>query len=585
MRSSYLSLYFLLVSPLTLYFHISDIELLMDWSLCQVGRTSLNFTVILDKISLRFRMLVCLISSCVIIFCQSYISHEKFLTRFRFLVLAFVLSINFLIFIPRVPALLLGWDGLGLTSFLLVVYYQNYKSLAAGILTIIMNRIGDVFIILAVALLVTQGHWNLFLFWPDNLRYLVIIFLIVSAMTKRAQVPFSSWLPAAMAAPTPVSALVHSSTLVTAGVYLLIRFHYFFSQYEVFRKLLLFFSGLTLLMAGIRANIECDLKKVIALSTLRQLGLIIFSLALNKPLLALFHLYIHALFKALLFLCAGIIIHYAHNSQDIRSIGIFSRRIPLIAGCINVGSFALCGIPFIRGFYSKDLILERALVSSTNLVFLALLMFATGLTASYTFRLSVYSLWRKIKGQPLSDMRKLGQFYIIPVTVLAVMSIASGWAMQILMFDFVVLVIVPFNLKILTPLVIISGFTGGAILWKWHYKSKNFSLIKHFSVQIWFLTLISSHPFSVSVILGGTNVIKALDQGWREILGGQGLFSLNINLRQALISVQLKTFNCLIMLVFRAVLYLSVINYFYSLWEHDTEAVKEILYSKNDKII
>lgn len=210
--------------------------------------------------------------------------------------------------------------------------------------------------------------------------------LMFAATTKSAQIPFSSWLPAAIAAPTPVSALVHSSTLVTAGVFLLFRFYPSLSLYSMFKPTLLIIATLTTLMAGIRANTECDIKKIIALSTLRQLGVIMVRLGLGMPLLALFHLITHALFKALLFLCAGTLIHLHHHSQDLRFIGNLSRQIPSITSALMVSNLALCGTPFLAGFYSKDAILEAALFYPYSFVVVTLFFFATGLTVSYTIR-------------------------------------------------------------------------------------------------------------------------------------------------------------------------------------------------------
>lgn len=188
---------------------------------------------------------------------------------------------------------------------------------------------------------------------------------MIAAITKRAQIPFSSWLPAAMAAPTPVSALVHSSTLVTAGVYLLIRFRPIFSNYMLNRNLLLL-SVLTMFISGLGAIFEYDLKKIIALSTLSQLGLIIRTLCLGIPEFAFFHLLTHALFKSLLFICAGYVIHGMKDCQDIRFIGAITIQRPVLVSYFNVANLALCGMPFLAGFYSKDLILERILMQTRN---------------------------------------------------------------------------------------------------------------------------------------------------------------------------------------------------------------------------
>lgn len=219
----------------------------------------------------------------------------------------------------------------------------------------------------------------------------LMCYIVLAAMTKRAQIPFSAWLPAAMAAPTPVSALVHSSTLVTAGVYLLIRFRPRLRG-RVGQRVLLVLARLTMFMAGLGANFETDLKKIIALSTLSQLGVIITILSLGWAELAFFHLLAHALFKALLFMSAGSIIHRVGDYQDIRVIGRLVAYMPLRVMMINLANLALCGSPFLAGFYSKDLILEVAFMSELNRVCFWLLVLSTGLTVCYTFRLVFYSI-------------------------------------------------------------------------------------------------------------------------------------------------------------------------------------------------
>ncbi|KAF8480535.1 NADH dehydrogenase subunit 5, partial [Russula emetica] len=229
--------------------------------------------------------------------------------------------------------------------------------------------------------------------------------VILAAITKRAQIPFSSWLPAAIAAPTPVSALVHSSTLVTAGVYLLIRFNVLLAD-TVLGQFLLLISGLTIFISGLGANFEFDLKKIIALSTLSQLGLIISILSIGFPILAFFHLLTHALFKALLFICAGAIIHNIINSQDIRSIGGLCLNIPLTTSCFNIANLALCGIPFLAGFYSKDIILELVILSNVNIITFFFFFFSTGLTVCYSFRLVYYTItgnFNRMSLHPIND--------------------------------------------------------------------------------------------------------------------------------------------------------------------------------------
>jgi len=232
----------------------------IEWELLSLNSVRIIITILLDWIRLTFLGFVIIISSIVIVYSTSYIKDEAHFVRFIWLVYLFVLSIVLLIIRPNIVRILLGWDGLGLVSYCLVIYYHNVKSANAGILTILSNRIGDVAILLCISWIFNYGGWNFYylpyIFRSEELK--VVIFLVlVAALTRRAQVPFSAWLPAAIAAPTPVSSLVHSSTLVTAGVYLLIRFRELLGV----RFILLIISIITIIISGVNANLEIDLKK------------------------------------------------------------------------------------------------------------------------------------------------------------------------------------------------------------------------------------------------------------------------------------------------------------------------------------
>jgi len=226
----------------------------------------------------------------------------------------------------------------------------------------------------------------------NNYLFLIIIFL--AAITKSAQIPFSYWLPLAMAAPTPVSALVHSSTLVTAGVYLMIRFESFIGNCI---SIIFFLSVLTIFMSGLIASFEFDLKKIIALSTLRQLGIIILVLRLGYKIFAYYHLLTHAIFKSILFICAGIIIHALGNNQDIRMVGNLNEIIPFTMMRFIVSRLALCGFPFIAGFYSKDLIIEVIYRSKVNILILLFIILSLVFTVAYSFRLFYFIYFGEIK--------------------------------------------------------------------------------------------------------------------------------------------------------------------------------------------
>jgi NADH-ubiquinone oxidoreductase chain 5 len=232
-------------------------------------------------------------------------------------------------------------------------------------------------------------------------------------------------LPAAIAAPTPVSALVHSSTLVTAGVYLLIRFNVLLEN-TLLGQAILLISGLTIFIAGLGANFEFDLKKIIALSTLSQLGLIMRILSIGFYKLAFFHLLTHALFKALLFICAGAIIHNIKNRQDIRTIGGLVNQIPLTAACLNLANLALCGMPFLAGFYSKDLILEIVILSNINIFRFFLYFFSTGLTVCYSFRLVYYTLTGEFNSSSLHPINDEGGIILRGIIGLLIISVIGG---------------------------------------------------------------------------------------------------------------------------------------------------------------
>lgn len=293
--------------------------------------------------------------------------------------------------------------------------------------------------------------------WQSPYFNLFGVTILLAAITKRAQIPFSSWLPAAMAAPTPVSALVHSSTLVTAGVFLLFRFYPTLCQTLIFNKVLIIIATLTTLIAGLRAITECDIKKIIALSTLSQLGVIIISLGLGAPTLAFFHLITHALFKALLFICAGTLIHLHHHSQDLRFMGQLQNQIPLISSSLIIANLALCGSPFLAGFYSKDLILEFALFSPTNLIIIIIFFFATGLTASYSIRFIINVVLAPSCSLPLHPTNDEDLYCQYPTIILRVAAIMGGAALNWVIITPQTEIFLPPYLKFLTIVVTLIG--------------------------------------------------------------------------------------------------------------------------------
>lgn len=539
MASKLLWVLFSLIIIPTTYTVFYNLTVLLEWNMLNISSTPIMLTLIMDPLGLIFSCTVLIISANVLKFSTIYIGDDKFINRFTVLVLLFVLSINMLIFLPHLIMLLLGWDGLGIVSFILVIYYQNPKSLAAGIITALTNRIGDVVLLLAIAWTLNQGHWNILHMWTSNENNWQILAITIAAITKRAQVPFSRWLPAAMAAPTPVSALVHSSTLVTAGVFLLIRFYNFMSTSWWFSSLLLLTAVLTTLIAGLSATTECDIKKIIALSTLSQLGIIIAAIGLNIVHLAFFHIITHALFKALLFVCAGRFIHGHIHSQDLRWMGNLSNQIPTASSCLVIANLALCGFPFISGFYSKDLIVEASLFYTHNLLILILILVAVGLTSFYSVRFRLSVIWGINNSGPFTHLEERKSL-TSPILVLASISVISGASILWVAPLKQEIICIPTYQKFI-PLILV--LLGASIAWLISTTTqKNNSLLlnlplNHYaSCIIWFLVPISSQLILKLPIYMSHNYLKLTDQSWLEIMGGQGFNKLSVNISNTLIS-------------------------------------------------
>nr|YP_010326915.1 NADH dehydrogenase subunit 5 [Anomis mesogona]UNP54165.1 NADH dehydrogenase subunit 5 [Anomis mesogona] len=516
-----------------MYFIMNKMVIFLEWEIITFNSMSIVMSVLLDWMSLLFMMFVFLISSVVIYYSKSYMSSELNLSRFIILVLLFVTSMMLLIISPNIISILLGWDGLGLVSYLLVIYYQNLKSYNAGMLTALSNRIGDVLILMVISWMMNYGSWN-YIFYLEFMKNdwsmnLISFMIIMAAMTKSAQIPFSSWLPAAMAAPTPVSALVHSSTLVTAGVYLLIRFNLLLVD-MFFLKILLLLSGLTMFMAGVSANYEFDLKKIIALSTLSQLGLMMSILSMGLPDLAFFHLLTHAMFKALLFMCAGVIIHMMNDMQDIRFMGGISFYIPLTSLCMNISNMALCGIPFLAGFYSKDLILELVSFSNLNLLIFFLYYVSTGLTMFYTIRLIMYLMVNDFNLISVYNLFDEDYTMLKSMFVLLFMSVVSGSFLSWMIFSYPYMIYLPWNLKMMVIYVSILGMILGYLISNMKIYSMNKFIMTYnlssFLCLMWFMPNLSTYGLNYYFLNFGQNLLKMVDMGWSELYSGWGLMEI-----------------------------------------------------------
>nr|UYL27243.1 NADH dehydrogenase subunit 5 [Alectorobius spheniscus] len=511
----------------------------LEYYLLVMENYELKFYFFLDWMSLMFMGVVLFISGMVIIYSNMYMMAEKYKIYFLYGVLLFVGSMILMILSTNLFMILLGWDGLGLVSYCLVIFYQNYKSDVAGMITILSNRIGDVMILLSFIFLLNFGNLDFFMLY--KLHCVCGYMLIIAAMTKSAQIPFSAWLPAAMAAPTPVSSLVHSSTLVTAGVYLMIRLE-LLMNIEGYSKFLLFFSTLTMMMAGFGALVEVDLKKIIALSTLSQLGLMMVILSVGKVDLSFFHLMTHALFKAMLFLCAGFMIHSSLGSQDIRFMGSFYYSNPIISVSFSLANMSLFGIPFLSGFYSKDLILEYMYMHSGGVLMILMIIISTICTSIYSLRVMYYSLWKG--GLKSCNFNYFFTAWMeIPIFIMGLVVMVFGGLMSWLMIVDYEMILLSFEIKIINLLIILTGMWSFMVVYD-SVGMMNFRIINDFLSSMWFMSSFSGAIMSKSTYYGMN--FYNMDTGWLEEFGPQGVYKLSKSMSMFINWLQLNFFKNII---------------------------------------
>nr|YP_054512.1 NADH dehydrogenase subunit 5 [Ixodes uriae]BAD27248.1 NADH dehydrogenase subunit 5 [Ixodes uriae] len=505
----------LLISLYIIYFNKFFIIEYMLYSLMNI---EIKLYFLVDWISILFLFVVLFVSSMVIIYSDKYMEGDPNKNYFCVMVLLFVLSMVLLILCPNILMIILGWDGLGLVSYCLVIYYQSKDSYNSGMITVMSNRVGDVAILLSLVFLMNFGCYDMLMY--NSINIICGIMIIIAGMTKSAQIPFSSWLPAAMAAPTPVSSLVHSSTLVTAGIYLLIRFSFLF-KISLFSEMLFFFSSLTLFMAGVGANLEMDFKKIIAFSTLSQLGLIMMILSLGKMEFAFFHLLMHALFKSMLFLCAGLIIHNMGGVQDLRYLGNFFCYSPMVCGCMGLASMSLFGFPFMGGFYSKDLLLEYVYMSVDNMMYMLLLIVSIGLTVMYCMRMLYYVVWKGIMMSMYYsvDMNKM---MTIPIYLLSIVVIMLGNILSWLMFSYEELIVLSNFSKMLNLFLIVFVIKIFYLVYINKMKGYSMGSVYKFLSSMWFMSFLTSYIFMC--FYKKMSAVSEYDWMWVEEFGPSSLF-------------------------------------------------------------
>nr|ADB92018.1 NADH dehydrogenase subunit 5 [Nymphon unguiculatum-charcoti complex sp. SEM-1997] len=509
-----LSLLQMLFFMMFLYY---DLSYIFEVEMMALNCVFPNMSFIMDIYSLSFSSFVTMISSSVFLFSTIYMKGEKYLIRFFSLMAMFVLSMILLIFSANIITSLLGWDGLGFVSYILVVYYPNKFSLSGGLMTIMTNRLGDSFMLISVATLMSINSW-------DTAEMKMSIFmLILASMTKSAQFPFSAWLPAAMAAPTPVSSLVHSSTLVTAGVYVLFRFSpNIMSSPE--SEFLLICSIFTMMLAGICAFFEYDLKKIIALSTLSQLGVMMFSLAIGLKLLAFFHLIVHAFFKALMFLSGGSLMYNYSGAQDIRFMGSMNLSNPYTNSCLIFSSLCLGAFPFLASFYSKHLILDYFLFKNYNMFLLLMVYTSNMLTLFYSIRLIKFLSSRFMN---LSSLMNINENYkiFISLSILVILSLLGSYLLFSYYFMYPQFITNAYLEKLMMNVLIPISMLSALLILKSIYPFMNWkkNFMKWFFGNMWFISYFSGQYMSYITKYFSNLYINNLEYGLSEFYGPQGL--------------------------------------------------------------
>ena len=409
---------------------------LVLWEWMSLGELSLSFSFLLDPLSLLMCLLITGVGSLIHFYSFFYmlkdpgfIRYFSYLNLFIFMMLILVLSDN-------LPLLFVGWEGVGLCSYLLIgFWFKKEEKTQAGLMAFIVNRIGDACLLLGIFLLFS--YFKTFQFSDINLFFkegalqetfiippilaLSAILIFLGAVGKSAQIPLYFWLPKAMAGPTPVSALIHAATMVTAGVYLLIRLSYFYMAFPWVLELIAWVGAFTALGSALIACKAKDFKGVLAYSTISQLAYLFMAVGVQAFSASLFHLLTHGFFKALLFLCAASVIKALDGEQNIKKMGGLAKEMPFTFRCYLAGALALAALPPFSGFFSKDEILW-SLFSSSHYAFFALALFTGLLTCFYMTRLTFYVFFAK-QNKPASKENKSFKF---PLLVLAILSAVSG---------------------------------------------------------------------------------------------------------------------------------------------------------------
>nr|YP_002791208.1 NADH dehydrogenase subunit 5 [Chamaeleo monachus]ABM89679.1 NADH dehydrogenase subunit 5 [Chamaeleo monachus] len=430
----------------------------INLTMMQISTLNIYSTISTNLNSNMFLSIALFVTWAIMQFSSWYMKDAPKIQLFKKYLMAFLIAMVILMLAGSMIQLFIGWEGVGIMSFLLINWwYARTYANSSAMQAMTYNRIGDIGIILILAWLATnQTSWDMQCMDHNMNTTALTIGLILAAAGKSAQFFMHMWLPSAMEGPTPVSALLHSSTMVVAGIYLLIQMHHFIKNSNTSLNICLWLGATTSLYASMTAMCQNDLKKIIAMSTLSQLGLMMVAIGLNQPNLSLMHISTHASTKAALFLCAGSFIHNLQNEQDIRKMGNMKMMLPITSTCLVITSLALMGAPFLSCFYSKDPIIETAYASKMNTWIMIMVMTATAMTSAYSMRMIFYTLTKHNRNKTTMMIKETAN-QINPIIRLTALSILAGTMLSITMTQTTSDPTLPTTMKLTPMLAMLTG--------------------------------------------------------------------------------------------------------------------------------